>query len=66
MKTLIVKYPSIKQLCFVIGISLLLFSCQSKDKGDDDDAKVTSQTPVSVTTVDSSALTDYIDLNILT
>jgi len=63
MKTLIVKYPSIKQLCFVIGISLLLFSCQSKDKGDDDDAKVTSQTPVSVTTVDSSALTDYIDLN---
>jgi multidrug efflux pump subunit AcrA (membrane-fusion protein) len=64
MKTLIVKYPSLKTLFFIIGISMLLFSCKSKEKGgDDDDAKVTSQTPVSVTTVDSSALTDYIDLN---
>jgi multidrug efflux pump subunit AcrA (membrane-fusion protein) len=63
MKTLIVKHPHLKTLFFIAGISILLFSCKSKDKGDDEDAKVISRTPVSVTTVDSSALTDYIDLN---
>src|ERR1700742_2873723 len=64
MKTSIVKYLPITQIYFVIGISIMLLSCQSKDKGgDDEDAKVASQTPVSVTTVDSSALTDYIELN---
>jgi multidrug efflux pump subunit AcrA (membrane-fusion protein) len=48
----------------MIGLALLLFSCQSADKkADDDDAKVVSQTPVTVTTIDSSALADYIDLN---
>jgi len=64
MKTLITRYSRFTRHYFVIGLALLLFSCQSKDKaGDDDDAKVASQTPVTVTTVDSSALTDYIDLN---
>src|SRR5580704_715885 len=64
MKTLITRYFRSTRHYFIMGLALLLFSCQSKDKaGDDDDAKVASQTPVTVTTVDSSALTDYIDLN---
>ncbi len=64
MKTLITRYFRFTRHYFVVGCALLLFSCQSKDKaGDDDDAKVASQTPVTVTTVDSSALADYIDLN---
>lgn len=47
-----------------MGVASLLFSCQSKDKAaDDDDAKVASETPVTVTSVDDSTLTDYIDLN---
>ncbi|WP_428329975.1 efflux RND transporter periplasmic adaptor subunit [Mucilaginibacter sp.] len=43
----------------------MLFSCQSKDKAADDgaDAKVESQTPVTVTTVNDSTLTDYINLS---
>jgi multidrug efflux pump subunit AcrA (membrane-fusion protein) len=63
MKTLIARYSRLTQLCFVTGASILLFSCQNKDKAADEDAKIVSQTPVTVTTVDSSALTDYIDLN---
>jgi len=64
MKTLIVQYPRNILFYFAIGIPILLFSCQSKDKGgDDDDTKVVSKTPVTITTVDSSSLTDYIDLN---
>ena len=64
MKTLTTQYARVMQLFFAIGFVTLLFSCKSKDKaGDDEDAKVVSQTPVTVTSVDSSALTDYIDLN---
>ncbi len=63
MKTLIVKYLLIKQMCFVAGIAVLLFSCKGKEKAADDDAKVVSQTPVTVTTVNDSTLIDYIDLN---
>ncbi len=64
MKKWIAQYSRIIQLHFVAGIALLLFSCQSKDKGgDDDDKKVASETPVTVTAVDSSALADYVDLN---
>ena len=64
MKTLITRYSRFARHYFIMGLALLIFSCQSKDKAaDDDDAKVASQTPVTVTTVDSSALTDYIELN---
>jgi len=64
MKTLITRYSRVTQIYFVMGFALMLFSCQSKDKGgDDEDKKVASKTPVTITTVDSSALTDYIDLN---
>lgn len=53
--------------CFVGLLCLsLLFSCKGgADKGGDDggDEKVTTQTPVTITTVDQSSLTDYIDLS---
>jgi len=43
MKTFAVKY-------LVLGIAVLLFSCKGKDKAaDDEDAKVASQPPVTVT-----------------
>jgi len=64
MKTLIVKYTAIKQFCLVMAIPALLYSCKGKDSGSDGgDAKVTSQTPVTVTSVNDSTLVDYIDLN---
>jgi multidrug efflux pump subunit AcrA (membrane-fusion protein) len=63
MKILTLKYPPVKQMYLVLGLCVLLFSCHSADKAADDDAKVTSKTPVSVTTVNDSTLTDYIDLN---
>ena len=43
---------------------LLLLSCKGKDTAAAaDDAPVASQTPVTVTTINDSTLTDYIDLN---
>ena len=46
-----------------MAIALMLFSCQSKNKAAaDEDAPVASQTPVTVTTISDSTLTDYIDL----
>ncbi len=50
------------KMCFIACL-MLLFSCKDKDKADDEDAKVVSQTPVTVTTVNDSTLTDYIELN---
>jgi multidrug efflux pump subunit AcrA (membrane-fusion protein) len=65
MKAFNSKYLRYGHLCIIIGLTSLFISCKGGDKaaGDDSDAKVTSQTPVTVTTVDDSTLTDYIDLN---
>jgi multidrug efflux pump subunit AcrA (membrane-fusion protein) len=64
MKTIITRYPAIKYLFFITGISLCLNGCTSNEKpAGDDDANVKAQTPVTITTVDQSALADYIDLN---
>ena len=64
MKTFTIKYPHIKQMYLVLGLAALLFSCHGKEQAaGDEDAKVVSQTPVTVTTVNDSTLTDYIDLN---
>jgi multidrug efflux pump subunit AcrA (membrane-fusion protein) len=65
MKTLHHKYFRIGQVFFALSLSVMFFSCGSKDAGggDDDDTKVASQTPVTVTTVSDSTLVDYIDLN---
>lgn len=46
-----------------MSIALLLLSCHSKPAASEEDAQVASQTPVTVTTVNDSTLTDYIDLN---
>jgi len=64
MKTSNKKYYTLSHFCFIAGLSVLLFSCQGKGAGgDDEDAKVVSQTPVTVTTVSDSTMVDYIDLN---
>jgi len=64
MKILYTKYTAFKYLLVAAGISLCLGSCKSDKKAEgEDDANVKAQTPVTVTTVDQSALTDYIDLN---
>src|SRR3569832_90490 len=64
MKILYTKYPAIKCLFLAAGISLCLDTCKSNKKAEgDDDASVKAQTPVTVTSVDQSSLTDYIDLN---
>jgi len=63
MKTLNLKYPIFKYICFVMGLSISLFACKSNEKKSDEDAKVTTQTPVTVTSINDSTLTDYIDLN---
>ncbi len=60
---IIFRYFSLPKLCFLLVIPIGLFSCKGGEKADDDDAKVASQTPVTVTTVNDSTLTDYIDLN---
>lgn len=64
MKILYTKYPAFKYLLVAAGISLCLGSCKNDKKAEgEDDANVKAQTPVTVTAVDQSALTDYIDLN---
>lgn len=56
------KTGAIKYL--ICGLTIFLFSCHGSEKAaDDEDAKVASQTPVTVTNVSDSTLTDYIDLN---
>ena len=64
MKILTIRYPAIKCLLLITGISLCMGSCKSNTKAEgDDDASVKAQTPVTVTTIDQSAMADYIDLN---
>ncbi len=64
MKTLITRYPAIKYLFLITGISLCLCACHSNEKAaDDDNADVKAQTPVTVTTIDQSSLADYIEVN---
>jgi multidrug efflux pump subunit AcrA (membrane-fusion protein) len=62
MKTLITRYPALKYLFFIAGISLCLCACHSNEKPADD-ADVKAQTPVTVTTIDQSSLADYIEVN---
>ena len=66
MKTLITRYPAIRYLFFIAGISLCLCSCKSNDKAaDDDDTSNVKSTDasVTVTTIDQNSMADYIDLN---
>ncbi len=61
MNTIFNKYPTY----LVLSLAVLLFSCKGKDAAtaDGEDSKVASQTPVTVTTVSDSTLSDYIYLN---
>src|SRR5579872_5824340 len=64
MKTKITKYPPARLLALVIGLMVCLGSCTGKKAdADEDTSKVQAQTPVTVTSVDQNAMTDYIDLN---
>jgi len=64
MKTFNHKFLRAGHLLLIPGFCALLYSCGSKSAGgDDEDAKVVSQTPVTVTSVSDSTLVDYIDLN---
>lgn len=65
MKKLLTRYPAIKYLFIITGICFGLSACKSADKpaDDEDTSNVKAQTPVTVTTVDQSSLSDYIDLN---
>jgi len=65
MKTFL-KYPIVTYAGFLLAMSVLISACgggADKPAADDDDAKVVSQTPVTVTTVDDKGMSDYIDLN---
>jgi len=56
-------FIGIKSL-YILGITLFLFACDGKDKKEADDAgNANAQTPVTVTTINDSTLTDYINLN---
>jgi multidrug efflux pump subunit AcrA (membrane-fusion protein) len=49
---------------YLACISLLLASCKHKeDTSEEDVAPETVQTPVTITTIDTQTLTDYVDLN---
>lgn len=64
MKSFIVKYSCIKPAYFVLFFFALLASCKSSDKAaDEEDAKVETITPVTVTTVNDSTMIDYSTLN---
>ncbi len=58
------RYPRLLPIYFIMGAALLLCACKGKQSSDDDeDKKIASQTPVTVTSVDSSKLEDYTELN---
>jgi len=63
MKNFVINYSGAVKCYFIAILLLISFSCKNKEKAEDDDAKVASQTPVTVTSVNDSTLTDYIDLN---
>ena len=55
---------TLNNIVYCLAAALLLLSCHSKDTAAAaDDAPVTSQTPVTVITINDSTLTDYIELN---
>jgi multidrug efflux pump subunit AcrA (membrane-fusion protein) len=64
MKTPGTAFIRTSQLYFILGITLFLFACGGKDKKEADDADNSkAQTPVTVTTINDSTMTDYINLN---
>src|ERR1700732_2038001 len=62
MKTPIILFSRIKPI-FYMGCVLFLFSCKGKGNPDDNADNVKAQTPVTVTSINDSSMTDYINLN---
>jgi multidrug efflux pump subunit AcrA (membrane-fusion protein) len=64
MKTFL-KYPFVPFAGFLLAISILVSACGggTKPAAGDEDAKVDSQTPITVTTIDDKGMSDYVDLN---
>src|ERR1700704_4229465 len=64
MKTLIILFPRIKPIFYIMGCVLFISSCKGMGGTADDNAdNVKAQTPVTVTTINDSSMTDYINLN---
>ena len=63
MKNLVIKHSRFYNLGLAIATTLILFSCTSNQKKEEEDSKTVSQTPVTVISINDSTLTDYIDLN---
>src|ERR1700739_4663204 len=64
MKTMATRYPRLLPVYFIMGVALLFCACKGKQGSDDDeDKKAASLTPVTITTIDSSRMEDYADLN---
>ena len=64
MKTPDIAFMRISPLYTILGITLFLFACGGKDKKEADDADNSkAQTPVTVTTINDSTMTEYISLN---
>ncbi len=62
MKKIKISFNSLIYFCLII-CPIFLFSCNSNDKPEDEDAKVVSQTPITVTQISDTTLADYIELN---
>lgn len=55
---------TLRYIYLLLGISVMLYACKGPDKtAVDDDAKVESQTPVTITTINDNSMVDYTDLN---
>jgi multidrug efflux pump subunit AcrA (membrane-fusion protein) len=64
MKKLILVQSPVKAICIVMCAVALLTACHGNEKtGDDEDAAVSAQTPVTVTSVGDSTMANYTTLN---
>ena len=65
MKKLILIQSPVKAICIVMCVAAMLSACQGNGKtgGDDEDAAISAQTPVTVTSVGDSTMSNYTTLN---
>ncbi len=63
MKTPRMTFPLVKPIYFISAIVLFVFACKGPDKADGAGDSAKAQTPVTVTNVTDSSLTDYINVN---
>lgn len=63
METRTIAFQRITTLYFVLAVILFLSACKGQDKAADGADNVKAQTPVTVTAINDSSMTDYINLN---